>query len=825
MTEHGNLRELAAMKTVIYGLEEFRQRAGGDLLSEQFSLTVDDGLRTLIEEAWQLALPTTPDVVQQPVDELHVDLLEFVTERIAINEADRMAKTTATAQHYYPLRQLELSSEIFGDGTKSDVPVKEQIANLWQEFNKELTKCGDAVHLDTVLHLMQKYTWCIRSTTDGRRAAVSLYDHTRTAAAIAVCLHAAKPELPEAEFLLIEAGISGIQQFIYSPTFNGQELYDGMARRLRGRSFYLNLLVKTLADCLIGELGLTSANTLWATGGHLLILAPNTTATGEKLAAARQKIQQWLWREYRGALGVIISDLPAKRDELKNFGQLRGRLEQISARQKLQLADLPLSFGDAAPDEAWENPWVLKMQDGICRDTGRDLTKDDIEVSNEIQRENVQGEEPPRPPTRSGQSLLFDAIGRGLIEAQTLQLQRADGWLLDTSIPRQPCDADKAKRFAEAKRLRGIIEEVLIEFRGLGRTWLLTDKITPRTGAELCLRIGDHRNRPLEFLSDGGNTTVAYGFDLMATAVQLSDKDTGEGRTYKVITDFHELAKNAEGPAYLGALRMDVDNLGYIFANGLSGLDRSIAKIANLSRMFDWFFAGYLNTLVAGKPLYTTYAGGDDLFVVGAWNVALDLADNVQRDFRAFCGHHHDLHISGGLVLCKGKYPIGRAADEAGIMLDEVAKRPRSDFIPGDSNKNALAFLEQKIGWRRWQAVRELGDQLILACGDRGEGDKKVSRSFVYNLLELYRNHIDPERIPDKETAEVDLLWLPRFKYSLVRNVKSDELRVDLLKKIEQQKHYLSVLAGYVLLKTRNLNADSEGKVGNQVALPIQPKE
>ncbi len=804
-----------ALAALLNGLESFRQRAKAEALPASLAAQVlKPAEEAILKEATRLAAPASQAKGQS------VELfLEAITERIAVTPSDEQRRNNDNARFYYPITALSLSDRVFPlELAQAPSAPETQYRQLWEEFVTEARRLpADAeACFVSLTYLLQKYTWCIPSDS---APAVSLYDLSRVTAALAVCL-AEAGQTADAPFLFIEGGISGIQRFIYNPAFNGQELYDGMARRLRGRSFYLNLLVKTVADYLNEALRLPCVNTLWATGGHFLIVAPNTAATRAKLQQARHTIQQWMWREYRGALGVISADETATRAELQDFGKLCARLAQKSAEQKLRQAELPLSFGEDAPDKesepadrAWANAWVLKMQDDICKDTGRDLTEADVQLSLAVQREK---DEPETPPSRSGQSLLFDAIGRGLIEAQTLQLRRADGWLLDSSVARLPRDPDKNKRLAEAQRLRGIIREVLIEFRGLGRAWLLSNQPAPRSDAELCLRIGDQRNPALKFLSGGGNSTVARGFELMATAVHLSEN---ESRTGKVITDFHELAKAADGPAYLGALRMDVDNLGYIFANGLPQPDRSLAKLANLSRMFDWFFAGYLNTLMAGKPLYTTYAGGDDLFVVGAWNEALDLAEKIQQQFKAFCGQHPDLHISAGLILCKGKYPIGRAAADAGIMLDEVAKRPRSNSIPGDSHKNALAFLERKITWKHWQTVRELGDQLILACGE--EGGKKVSRSFVYHLLELYRNHIDPGREPGKEAAGEDLIWLPRFKYSLVRNVKNDELRVDLLKKIEQQKHYLSVLAGYVLLKTRSLSSDTPGRTA--AALPTTP--
>jgi CRISPR-associated protein Csm1 len=84
----------------------------------------------------------------------------------------------------------------------------------------------------------------------------------------------------------------------------------------------------------------------------------------------------------------------------------------------------------------------------------------------------------------------------------------------------------------------------------------------------------------------------------------------------------------------VGVLRMDVDGLGGVFGNELKA--PTLAGVTALSAALDTFFAGWLNVLCEkieretrlagdapperGDLLYTIYSGGDDLFVVGAWD-------------------------------------------------------------------------------------------------------------------------------------------------------------------------------------------------------------
>jgi CRISPR-associated protein Csm1 len=353
-------------------------------------------------------------------------------------------------------------------------------------------------------------------------------------------------------------------------------------------------------------------------------------------------------------------------------------------------------------------------------------------------------------------------------------------------MPKNKVEAEKKEQFS--------LGQWLIEFPKLKRCWLLSNNVEPVLGADLCLRIANHKNPEISFLSN--NKTTSQGFEFLADAVATEKNETGR----KQIVEFHKLAgkaKEAGAAEFLGVLRMDVDSLGYVFAKGFTEeKDKSIAKVANLSRMLDMFFTGYLNTLVDNHNLYITYAGGDDLFIVGAWNEVIDLAETINEKFKAYCGNNPSLHISGAVALCKGKYPIGRAAEESGELLDNKAKNLKY--------KNALAFMNKAIAWDDWPAVKDTAKKII-------EGLEKgtVSRSFIYNLLALYNQYIDVSSRDQKKNTTAHLLLVPKFLYSLVRNVTDKNLCIELETMIHKQQAYLSVIAGYAALKTRS-NSEKE---------------
>ena len=81
----------------------------------------------------------------------------------------------------------------------------------------------------------------------------------------------------------------------------------------------------------------------------------------------------------------------------------------------------------------------------------------------------------------------------------------------------------------------------------------------------------------------------------------------------------------------IGVLRADVDNMGQAFTSGFAEKYNTISRTATLSRQLSMFFKCYINTLLSekeymfnessgGRSATIVYSGGDDLFIVGAWN-------------------------------------------------------------------------------------------------------------------------------------------------------------------------------------------------------------
>ena len=126
------------------------------------------------------------------------------------------------------------------------------------------------------------------------------------------------------------------------------------------------------------------------------------------------------------------------------------------------------------------------------------------------------------------------------------------------------------------------------------------------------------------------------------------------------------LASQARGISRIGICRMDVDDLGQAFISGFEHPEQSeadkrfhyvtLSRTSAFSRQMSLFFRFYINAVLSGDyqnklPLQTAivYSGGDDVFLVGAWDDVIEAAQRIREAFCAYtCG---TLTISCGIGM------------------------------------------------------------------------------------------------------------------------------------------------------------------------------
>jgi len=226
---------------------------------------------------------------------------------------------------------------------------------------------------------------------------------------------------------------------------------------------------------------------------------------------------------------------------------------------------------------------------------------------------------------------------------------------------------------------------------------------------------------------------------------------------------FEEIASRAVGPQYLGVLKMDADSLGVAFQDR-ARTAKDLKELAIFSASLDNFFAVELDALLRTGPwqsIYTVFSGGDDLLLVGPWDLMLQFAGEVQTRFMARFGDQ-GLTISGGLALVHYRHPIRRSAQLAEDLLDRAKTEPAPRQ---QSGKNQLAALGQVWKWKDHTTV--------LATGKRVAGwveDGWMERGWLHVLLDAC---LLPRRATTERTRGDRMLIEPRLTYHVTRNYPS----------------------------------------------------
>ncbi len=712
----------------------------------------------------------------------------------AYNQAD---EGTVTGKNHYTARQLPLFEQIRLDSKaeqkyayryplkplspNSIFPVKaiecegnddkaaqKEYNDLWQGFIKDLKlmpkshRNNWSLWLDHFETLWGVYTQAIPSATAFNiRPDVSLYDHSRVAAALATALWRYHYELgrtnneaakdlkdqqeswTEDKFLLIQGDFFGIQDFIFA---SGGETNKRAAKLLRGRSFYVSLLSECAALKVLDALDLPATGQVINAAGRFMIVAPNTLATIEKLQQVQQELDSWFLEHSWGQAGVGLAWTKASCNDFRRgkagkpspYKQLIKKLfEQLEIikNQRLNLCGhslAPIIFNDFL--DSFDN------DKGVCKIDGRSPATQQIDIDTYISE------------------LANDQIetGKWLTRRERILITRQS--LGMTSALKIPVFGYYIS-FAENEDAQGKFGEQA-KNGNLLRAW---DFSLPKS-ADQALWNGYARrtiNAYVPLFDDKAQAEAALG------KYNGEEKlDLYEAKTFNHIAcEDQTLQDNHQwlGISALSSLKGDVDNLGMIFQNGLSD-DVSFSKTAALSRQINAFFTVYLPWLCKTEypNTYTVFAGGDDFFLVGPWLSQIKLAGKMRQAFQNFVAGNPEVHFSAGISTTKPGLPIGQLGEMAEKALEQAKAHNPQDEKP--TPKNAVSCFNQPMFWDEFSALeirrnrlQELSQEMSLSTG------------YVYGLLTLINM---AEKVYEKPE---NAIWHSYFAYRTVRMLERNK--------------------------------------------------
>lgn len=267
---------------------------------------------------------------------------------------------------------------------------------------------------------------------------------------------------------------------------------------------------------------------------------------------------------------------------------------------------------------------------------------------------------------------------------------------------------------------------------------------------------------------------------------------------YGTVWDFRRVAEEAEGVKHLALLKADVDNLGWLFSAGL-GARRSFSRFATASRNLDLFFSTAVGDLLRSRAafenIYTVFSGGDDLCMIGPWNVMFDFAVALNEWFHTWVGVGNPVTLSVGLTLEHPHTPVAAMAErgESALARSKNSGRDR-----------ATAF-GVTVRWPDLEQAIEDGKWLAGAIED----EDKPSRGAVYRLLSFADKKRESATLTTRANMESLTTWRSAFRYHVARNWPEESVdRVVTL--VETNYNSIPIALNYALHKTRNVGGERE---------------
>lgn len=651
------------------------------------------------------------------------------------------------ARVYAPVK-LSLDGRAIFPTQPTDSPP--DLATVWAGFEREFAGLPDddpALRFEAFYHLYLKYTWAV--PVPGGVAGIPLFEQWKAVAALAFATRGDWQAGPSAEYTLLGGDIPGIQDFVY--TITGK----GAAKGLRGRSFFLQLLGDAVVRRLLNELSLSPANLIYNAGGNFILLAPAIDAVAATLTELQTTFDRVLLEVFEGDLSLCLARraLPADALGTAAFSEHTRQLKKAINAQKGR------RFSTVAKDE-WAKIFEPQGKPGnrhcvICQ---RPLGKNEGQEMEDEPPIPGTDEKPRRCKVCDSFKNLAETIGKPEATAMAIY---APGAVDDNAplwqkilyrISRLNYDFKPANDLAR-QNCRPIYLLNDTDFLAQNaHGFRFAANITPRVTWEDIERWKKKR--------DAGKLTPE----------EAEEKNRPEESDIRA---FDQLAEVAAGVKRVGILRMDVDNLGQVMTTGLP--ERTMAGISALSRLTDTFFSGRLNRICAeinaenrhpdagedrGDRLYVIYAGGDDLFVVGSWDLMPLLAAKIRSEFKDYVADNPHLHISGGITLEDRKFPLYQAAERAGEAEDvaKAHKHPAGPNGTGLAEKDAVTFLGMTLRWQDWTGLEQKRDD-IRALAESGDMPRGVTQ-LLQNIYAQYQAQLtaEHERL-QKAQKPIPPLW------------------------------------------------------------------
>lgn len=580
----------------------------------------------------------------------------------------------------------------------------------WAQWEKLLDpKLFDVAHFNALLKSMEQcFSYIPASGQSFDRHDIPIIHQSKATAAIGCCIErwlkrngkadyrntliSEKTAFLDAEpFVLFSLDLSGIQSFIYTIS------NKGALKGLRVRSFYLSMLMEHVIDMILEACHLFRVNLIYSGGGRAQLLLPND---GQCLNSAQETVRivnHFLRKHFGASLFLACGYAVATVRQLSAAG---GKTQGFS---------------------------------GLFREASRNISQQKLQRYSTAELLDLNHKDEHHSSDRE-----CVICGRS-------------GHLVPHGESDMVCTiCDRLERFSSTLTENNLLLKVGTEesYNAIplpGGMWLSRTESFAQTDDIIRM-----------YCINGALAPLPHCTWLHTGNYRAANAD-GTPMT------FQQLAEASSGIKRLGVLRADVDNLGMLFATGLLASGETnphrfetLSRYMALSDAMTNFFQKEINRIVsqpgatwvpdskscAQRNVSIVYSGGDDVFLVGAWNEVLDAGLALQEAFHRYTGG--SVTLSAGLGLFTPHEPVG-------VMADVTAELEENAKLIGDGSKNAVALfspvsVQSGVSFDfHWNALRQniMGEKLPLLYRTFREvftDQQEAGNAFLYQILALLRD-------------------------------------------------------------------------------------
>ncbi len=676
-----------------------------------------------------------------------------IFEGISLEEKE-IKKSIEEYSHRYPLKELSplnIFPVKYSDIDKESS--KNEYSELFKSFCEALKQLKHInkielwfEHFDSLFMI---YASHIPAATVGSVVPdVSLYDHCKTTSAIASALYKYHQETNSLgdinaikdyeveKFLIITGDFYGIQDFIFT---EGGLTQKAAAKLLRGRSFYISILTELAAHMVCKQLELTFLSVVLNAAGKFTILAQNTENAKKTVKELDGEINDWLIKHFYGqaSMGLSFTEASCSDFVKGRFMELWEKVSKKSDERKFKKINL-LKYGGSVKDYLDS----FDRESGVCPFCNRRPAEKGVNIKQDnscsICRDHI-------------------FIGENLVKKNQLVITEGETDYNKANRLYEPIYGSYQLSFAEKS------EDLNLKLDKVVKWWDISI-------------IG------LESIEKTVTSKFINGYVPKYDDSDESNDSEVKKNTPKTFADIALEALNFDnkGVDALGILKADVDNLGLLFSCGFRKEMFTISRIATFSRQLNNFFCLFipykLSTEEKFKNIYTVFAGGDDLFLIGPWNRIIDFASFLNTTFKKYVCYNRYITISAGIAIHKDCTPVltfAKTAEDA--LLASKANKRDSITIFGTTTK--------------WSSFVDLEDikKIIQNWLER----EKINSSMIFRFNEFIEMRRQEEEVRARAYISIEdlecLKWRSMFKYTVVRNIGKDlkaEERAKLLEEV-----------------------------------------